>query len=73
MEKVMVTGGTGLVGTSINCISKNYKYKFIYLSSKDGDLTNYEETKNICKFLAGEGSVVYTNAALGVVMKLSQN
>ena len=47
MEKVMVTGGSGLVGTAINSISNNYQYKFIYLSSKDGDLTNYEETKNI--------------------------
>lgn len=43
----MVTGGSGLVGTAINSICDNYNYKFIFLSSKDADLTILEHTKKI--------------------------
>ena len=43
MKKVIVTGGTGLVGSALNEISENYNYKFTFLSSKDCDLTNYEK------------------------------
>ncbi|XP_046844817.1 GDP-L-fucose synthase-like [Xenia sp. Carnegie-2017] len=51
-EKViMVTGGTGLVGQAIKIISekeeKKEKERWIFLSSKDGDLSNTEETKAI--------------------------
>lgn len=47
MKSILVTGGTGLVGNGIKAISKDYieKYNFIYISSKDFDLTNYDETK----------------------------
>lgn len=44
MKTVLVTGGTGLVGSAINQISKNYNYNFIFISSKDYDLTNMFET-----------------------------
>lgn len=40
-EIILVTGGTGLVGKAIeNVVSKDRKEneKFIFLSSKDGDL-----------------------------------
>ena len=49
MEKVLVTGGNGLVGRAIqNVYQQKYKsYQFIFLSSKDCDLTNIEETVNI--------------------------
>ena len=39
--KILVTGGSGMVGRCINDIYKNTKYKnydFIFLSSKDCDL-----------------------------------
>jgi GDP-L-fucose synthase len=43
--KILVTGGTGLVGSAINSISNLYpKYKFIFISSKQCDLTNWEQT-----------------------------
>ena len=46
METILVTGGTGLVGSAIKKVSEiNKEYKFIFLSSKDCDLSNYEETK----------------------------
>ncbi len=48
---ILVTGGTGLVGTAIKNISNKpngtYKknMKYVFASSKDCDLTNYEKTK----------------------------
>ncbi len=45
MEKILVTGGTGLVGSAIKSISLSYPtHEFIFLSSKDCDLTNWEQT-----------------------------
>jgi len=38
---VLVTGGSGLIGTAIKDVVKNLKIEneeFIFLSSKDGDL-----------------------------------
>jgi GDP-L-fucose synthase len=45
--KILVTGGTGLVGKAIESISKNYNYEFIFLSSKNCDLTDYLQTKQL--------------------------
>jgi len=47
MKSILVTGGTGLVGNGIKAISKDYieKYNFIYISSKDYNLTSFEQTK----------------------------
>jgi GDP-L-fucose synthase len=45
METLLVTGGTGLVGSAINSICCIYpQYKFIFMSSKDCDLTNWDTT-----------------------------
>jgi GDP-L-fucose synthase len=43
-EKILVTGGTGLIGKAIQKISINYNYKFLFIGSKDCDLTNFDET-----------------------------
>jgi GDP-L-fucose synthase len=45
--KILVTGGSGLVGYAIQNIQLNYNYDFIFLSSKDCDLTNYNETNEL--------------------------
>lgn len=45
--KVVITGGTGMVGSAIKSISDKYNYQFVFLSSKDCDLTNYESTKKL--------------------------
>ena len=45
--KILVTGGSGLVGYGIQQIASQYDYEFIFLSSKDCDLTNYEKTLKI--------------------------
>ena len=49
METVLVTGGTGLVGSAIkNIYQKNYQdYQYFFLSSKDCDLTNLEDTRKL--------------------------
>ena len=48
--KVLVTGGTGLVGNGIkDNISENELCNYIFLSSKDGDLRNYSQTEEIFK------------------------
>lgn len=44
METLLVTGGSGLVGTAIRSISKDYKYNFVFLSSKDCNLLSMSET-----------------------------
>lgn len=44
--KIVVTGGTGLVGKAIQSIQDNYNHTFIFMSSKDCDLTNYHDTYN---------------------------
>ena len=45
--KVLVTGSSGLVGSAIKNISPDYPYDFIFVSSKDADLTDYKQTWNL--------------------------
>lgn len=45
--KILVTGGTGLIGTAINEICNNYKHEFIFLSSKDCNLEDFNETNKL--------------------------
>ena len=49
MEKILVTGGSGLVGNAIQKIAHKYNYKFIFVSSKEYNLLNMEETQNMFK------------------------
>ena len=47
MKKILITGGSGLVGNGIKHVSNCYsEYEFIFMSSKDCNLENYEETFN---------------------------
>ena len=44
--KILVLGGSGLVGNGLkNLVSKSTKDEYIFSSSKDCDLTNYNDTK----------------------------
>ena len=49
MQIIMVSGGNGLVGKGIEHISKHAStnYQFVFLSSKEGDLTDYHQTKQL--------------------------
>ena len=42
--RVLVTGGSGLVGKALQNLEKNFYFHFIYLSSQDVDLRSYEQT-----------------------------
>lgn len=42
--KILVTGGTGLVGFGLQKIAHNFKHDFMFIGSKDCDLTSYEKT-----------------------------
>ena len=49
-KKVIVTGGSGLVGNAIQVKSKLYDdFEFIFLSRKDGDLCDLDQTREIFK------------------------
>ncbi len=64
MVQVIVTGGSGLVGSAIKeVISKDFDlykvHSFLFLSSKDVDLTNYDCTYNAFKKLLKDGVETY--------------
>ena len=74
MKSILVTGGTGLVGNGIKAISKDYheKYNFIYISSKDYNLTNYEETKAMFEKIR-PNYVIHLAACVGGLYKNMNN
>ena len=46
--KILVTGGTGLVGYGIQSIQQKYpNYEFMFLSSKDCDLSDYKQVNKL--------------------------
>ena len=50
MTKILITGGSGLVGNAIsNLIFENTNY--IFTSSKNADLSNYESCYNLFQTL----------------------
>jgi GDP-L-fucose synthase len=61
---VLVTGGSGMVGSSIRIFQPNW----IYLSSKDGDLTDFETVRNLFKQYQPE-IVIHLAANVGGLFK----
>ena len=51
MKTILVTGGSGLIGSALKEIANNYDYEFIFVNSKNGDLTNSYDTKGLFKLL----------------------
>lgn len=67
--KVLVTGGTGLVGYGLQQIQSNYEhYDFVFMSSKDCDLTNLESTKTFFE-LHQPDYVIHLAAYVGGLFK----
>jgi len=66
MKKVLVTGGTGLVGQGIKLlVEKNIQdEEFIFISSKDCNLLSYKDTENIFK-LYKPNFVIHLAAKVG--------
>ena len=66
--KILITGGTGLVGSAIRKILDQTENKTIYLSSKDYDLTKYEEC-NKCFATHKPEIVIHLAANVGGLFK----
>ena len=66
--KILVTGGTGLIGKAIQNISSNYHYEFIFIGSKDCDLTNFDETFHYFKKIQPD-YVLHLAACVGGLFK----
>lgn len=73
MNKILVTGGFGLVGYALQIISNNYKdYQFIFMKHEDCDLTNWEQTINY--FLKNKPTfVIHLAANVGGLFKNMNN
>ena len=68
-KTILVTGSSGLVGTAFQAIALCYhNYKFIFSTSKDCDLTNYQDTLTLfdsCK----PNYVIHLAACVGGLYK----
>ena len=71
-KTILITGGSGMVGSAISEIQNNYNYKFIFLSSKDGDLSNYSSAFTIFK-LFKPNFVIHLAANVGGLYKNLNN
>ena len=73
MKIVLVTGGTGLVGNAIKNISEHLEnYKFVFISSKDYDLTTFQKTYEM--FLKySPNYVIHLAACVGGLYKNMNN
>ena len=73
MKTLLITGGTGLVGNGIKSISNQFpNYKYIYISSKDFDLSIMEETKKMFEFYT-PNYVIHLAACVGGLYKNMNN
>jgi len=69
MQCVLVTGGSGLVGSALRHIcGAELKYRFIFASSRDCDLTDYEATLRYFRTIA-PAAVIHLAAAVGGLFK----
>ncbi|KAK9503696.1 hypothetical protein O3M35_010212 [Rhynocoris fuscipes] len=77
MQKIiLVTGGTGLVGKAIQSVvdnEKNINEKWVFIGTKDGDLSNLEETKNIFKKYQPTHVIHLAAMVGGLFYNMSQN
>ena len=66
--KLLITGGTGLVGSAINAILNDDKYEKIILSSRECDLTDYNSTYEFFKKIKPD-YVIHLAANVGGLFK----
>jgi GDP-L-fucose synthase len=69
VKKIIVTGGTGLVGSGIKTIEDEYPdIEFFYLNQKDCDLKNYQDTLEVFKRIQPH-TVIHLAANVGGLYK----
>ena len=73
-KTILVTGGTGLVGNGIQSVSKDYldKYDFVYVSSKQYDLSKMEDTIKMYEDIK-PSHVIHLAACVGGLFKNMNN
>lgn len=63
MRKTLIFGSSGLIGTSLKKLisSESYHNKFYFLTSRDLDLTNYDNNKkyNFKKYLSDNCNIIF--------------
>lgn len=74
MKKVLVTGGSGLIGSAINKIKNNYRehYEFVSVSSKDYDLIDYSSVNQMFENIKPD-IVIHLAACVGGLFKNMNN
>lgn len=74
LNNIIVTGGTGLVGSAIKeyCMQISHNYHFIFISSKDCDLTKKEQVVQLFKKYQPYG-VIHLAANVGGLYKNMNN
>jgi GDP-L-fucose synthase len=68
MKTVLITGSSGLVGSAIKSVAKNYNYHFVYLDSKICNLTDYNQTLSTFT-LAKPDIIIHLAAYVGGLFK----
>jgi GDP-L-fucose synthase len=69
IKKILVTGGSGLIGSAIQKISCNYKhFEFIFISSKNCDLKDFNSTLNYFNLIKPD-FVIHLAANVGGLFK----
>lgn len=68
--KLLITGGTGLVGHAFKCVERDFnnQYEIVYINSKDCDLTDLESTINTIKYHQPD-CVIHLAACVGGLYK----
>lgn len=66
-KKILVTGGSGLVGQAVKNVGKNDP-RFIFISSKDCDLLNFDQSLNLIKTISPD-CVLHLAANVGGIFK----
>lgn len=68
--RVLVTGGSGLVGKAIQTVSKDFpSLELIYVGSRDADLRNVEEVRNLLQYHAPLHGIIHLAANVGGLFK----
>jgi GDP-L-fucose synthase len=67
-KKILITGSSGLVGNGFRKIAKDYNYEFIFSTSSDCDLTNYEKTHEYFNLIKPD-YVIHLAACVGELYK----